>query len=294
MSPAHTCLEDAAAIEQSVAQAAALRPAYATILGFYGPVFTAQAKSAAHTHPPIIAVDESLVEMKRREGFSLIDPSAFTVDNEAAGTLLTEICGIARVSEGKLAGVGHTLAAAMADGVTVERFLVDVLDNGSHIRAFADEMDVAPDLLSLLFYLAIRPSVEIGARRLASHLAEDEGNRNSCPICGSAPIIGELDADGRLWVHCSLCWHRWTVERMVCLSCGNRSGESLEYLYSEEEPEYRVYLCNECQQYLKVVDTRKLDRIFFPPLEQVVSLHLDIKAAEKGYAHAMGAGTALF
>ena len=77
---------------------------------------------------------------------------------------------------------------------------------------------------------------------------------------------------------------------MACLFCGNRSSDSLEYLFSEEEPEYRVYLCKACKHYLKVVDTRKLTRGFFAPLEQVVSLHLDMTAAEKGFVHAMGRG----
>ena len=78
---------------------------------------------------------------------------------------------------------------------------------------------------------------------------------------------------------------------MVCLFCGNRSSDALEYLFSEDEPEYRVYLCKECKHYLKVVDTRKLNRGFFAPLEQVVSLHLDMTASEKGYTHAMDGGT---
>jgi hypothetical protein len=53
---------DAATVEQAVAQVAAIRPAYASILGFYGPVFAAQAGAAAHTCPAAIQVDESALE----------------------------------------------------------------------------------------------------------------------------------------------------------------------------------------------------------------------------------------
>jgi FdhE protein len=55
------------------------------------------------------------------------------------------------------------------------------------------------------------------------------------------------------------------------------------YLYSEEEKEYRVDACESCRKYIKTVDTRVLGRRAYPPLEQVASLHLDLKAAEAGY-----------
>jgi FdhE protein len=284
-------LLDAATIGKAAALLAKSRPAYASILSFYGPVFSAQAKAAANTPPPVIPVDEATVEMKLREGFSLIAPPDFTIDDRAAGLLLVEICNIAAVSGEKLAGAGKALAEV---GETARKDLFrDVLKDKGHIEVMAQKTAVAPDMLFLLLHLAIRPSIEAGAQQLADHLPEDLTHRNNCPICGSAPIIGELDADGSQWLHCSLCWYRWAAARMVCLFCGNRSSDSLEYLYSEEEPEYRVYLCKACKHYLKVVDTRKLTRVFFAALEQVVSLHLDMTAAEKGLIHAMGSGTAI-
>lgn len=283
-------LWDSEALEKAVARLSAMRPAYTSILGFYGPVFTAQAESAAHTSPPAIAVDESTLQMKRREGFSLIVPAAFKVDYGVAGMLLTEICGIAEASGGKLAGAGNALASALAEGVALESLFGDVLDDRGRIRKLAEKMGVQPDLLSLLLYLAIRPSIEIGSRQLVDHLTDEQENRSSCPICGSAPIIGQLDAEGRQWVYCSLCWYRWPVKRMACPFCTHHGGDALEYFYSDDEPEYRVNLCSSCRQYLKVVDVRKTDRPLFMPLEQVVSLHLDIMAAKKGFNHVLGAG----
>ena len=289
----HMPLWDAAAVEKAVAQLTAERPAYASILGFYGPVFTAQIKAASHTSPASIAVDESILKMKIKEGFSLIAPADFTIDFPAAEKLLADVCSIAAVSGKKLSGAGKELALAMAAGESLEDLFHDVLDNKGRLDAMAEKSNVPADMLSLLLYLSIKPSIEFGSRQLAESLEENANGHGSCPICGSAPIIGELDADGRLWVHCSLCGHRWPVERMVCLFCQNRDSASLEYQYRENEPEYRLYLCNACRHYLKVVDTRKLDRIFFPPLEQAVSLHLDLMASEKGFAHVMGAGTAM-
>lgn len=283
----NTPIWDAAAVEQAVAQMTAIRPAYASILGFYGPVFAAQAKAAEHTCPDVIMVDTSAVEMRSAEGFSLIEPAAFTVDTPAAEKLLAQICHIAALSGEKLSAAGNALAQAMNEGVAVDAFFDDILDESGRIGDFARTMDVPPDMLSLLYYLAAKPSVEAGSRQLAARLTTSQENRSSCPICGSAPILGELDAEGKQWIHCGFCWHRWSVKRLACPFCGNRDSTSLEYLYSDDEPEYRVNLCSGCRRYLKVVDTRKIDRVFFPPLEQVASLHLDLMAAEKGYSHAV-------
>lgn len=289
----NTSVWDAQKVEQAAAQMAVIRPAYASILSFYGPVFAAQASAVAHTCPAPIQVDESAVEMRLAEGFSLIESAAFTIDHPAAERLLAEICRIAALSGEKLGGVGSALAQAMVEGVAVDLVFDDILDERGRIGAFARTIDVPPDMLSLLFYLAAKPSVENGSRQLAVRLPASQEYRGSCPVCGSAPILGELDAEGKQWLHCGFCWHRWPVKRLACPFCGNQDSASLEYIYSDEEPEYRVNLCNACKRHLKVVDTRKMDRDFYPPLEQVVSIHLDMMAAEKGNIHAAGSPTSL-
>ena len=279
---------DAAAVEQAVTRLAAIRPAYTSILGFYGPVFLAQFEAATHTCPAAIQIDPSLLEMKSKAGFALIEPVAFTLDIPAAEKLLVQICRIAATSGEKLAGAGQALAQAMDDGERVETLFSGVLDDSGHLQTFADRLSLPADALTLLLYLAIKPSLEAGARQLvvqlAHALANDWEHPSSCPICGSAPIIGELDTEGKQWVHCGLCWHRWPVKRLACPFCKKRDPDSLEYIYSDDEPEYRVSLCGSCKRCLKVVDTRKMERGFYAPLEQVASLHLDMVAAEKGFA----------
>jgi FdhE protein len=278
---------DAAAVEQAVSQVASMRPAYSTIIGFYGAVFVAQAHAAVNTSPEAIRLDETLLEMKTKEGFSLVEPVAFMVDTPAAEKLLAQICAIAVHSGEKLAGAGEALIRAMRDGEGMDGLFADVLSDEGRINALAKTMDVSPEMIALLLYLAVKPSIAAGARQLATRLVGSQKNRSSCPICGSMPIIGELDTDGSQWMHCRWCWHRWPVKRIACLFCGSRERASLEYLYSDDEPEYRVNLCGACRRYLKVVDTRKMNRGFYPPLEQVASLHLDMLAAEKGYSHAV-------
>ena len=70
---------------------------------------------------------------------------------------------------------------------------------------------------------------------------------------------------------------------MGCVFCGNRDPALQHYFFKQEEKEYRVDLCDHCRRYLKLVDLRELTRDFYPRLEQVCSLHLDMEAREKGY-----------
>ena len=247
----------------------------------------AQAHAAAKTSPAEIRLDDERLKMKIEEGFSLVEPASFQVDTPAAENLLSQICEIAMRSGEKLGAAGEALTRAVGDGVAMDGLFADVLADKGRIAAFARARKVSPQMISLLLYLAVKPSVEASARRLAARLTGGRENPSGCPVCGSAPIIGELDAAGNQWVHCGLCWHRWPVKRLACPFCDNRDSHSLEYLYSEDEPEYRVNLCGGCRRYLKVVDTRKINRGFYPPLEQVASIHLDMLATEKGYSHAV-------
>ena len=277
---------DSSAIESAIGHLAAARPAYAAILGFYGPVYRAQLEAAAETSPPAIRIDEALLDKQSGQGFSLIDPAAFPIDLSAAGKLLRTICRIAASSGEKLKDAGLALLAAMDNGVVADEGLDGYFLNDAKIASLAHVLGVSAEMLGLFFQLAARPSVEKGTRQLADRLPQDQTNGSNCPICGKSPIIGELDDDGRLWLHCGLCAHRWPVRRMACPFCANSDSENLSYFFSNTEPEYRVNLCNQCRRYLKVVDVRKIDRCFYAPLEQVASLHLDMLAAEKSYSHA--------
>ena len=59
--------------------------------------------------------------------------------------------------------------------------------------------------------------------------------------------------------------------------------EKLHYFYAEGEEAYRIDVCDNCHQYIKTVDSRKLDHETDLHLDDIVTMHLDILATEKGY-----------
>jgi FdhE protein len=70
---------------------------------------------------------------------------------------------------------------------------------------------------------------------------------------------------------------------MGCSLCQNREKGKQHYFFNEEEKEYRVDLCDNCGKYIKVIDLRELTRDFYPPLEMICTIHLDMQAIKQGY-----------
>lgn len=106
-----------------------------------------------------------------------------------------------------------------------------------------------------------------------------------CPVCGSMPNIGILggDKEGGMSLVCSLCETQWDFKRLHCPFCGNDNHEWLGYLVTESDEGYRINYCDKCKLYLKVVDIRKKGNVYSYPVEDILTLPLDILAQEKGY-----------
>jgi FdhE protein len=156
--------------------------------------------------------------------------------------------------------------------------------NETRIQAAAAAFGVKAEALSFFIHHSLRPALCRCAQELSGLLADDlVWEKGYCPICGSPPVLAWLEADGRQFLYCSFCWHRWPGRRALCAFCGNSDPQRLSYLYSEEEKEYRIDVCDACRKYIKTVDGRHLSRLAYPPLELIASLHLDLKAAEAGY-----------
>ena len=82
---------------------------------------------------------------------------------------------------------------------------------------------------------------------------------------------------------CGFCRHQWPIQRIQCPYCGNQDSHGVIFFFSDSEPAYRVYTCKDCKMYIKTVDTRRLSRPFYPPLEAIVTAHLDLKTRGLGF-----------
>jgi FdhE protein len=271
------------AVNQTVAAIIAAKPAYRDLIAFYGRIFAAQEDARQRMRVEPVVIPQDLLAIRRREQLPLVPVSGMAFDPAAAGALLGEICRIAVDSGTGLSSPARILSVNTAG---MEPLFRDFLneDESAMARA-AERIGVDPQALAFFLYHSLRPALRCCARQLSGLLPDAAvWEQGYCPICGSPPGLSCLEGDGQRFLFCSFCWHTWPLRRILCPFCGNQDHERLLFLFSEEEPEYRVDACVSCRKYIKTVDTRVLARRFYPPLEQIASLHLDIKAVEEGYA----------
>jgi len=147
------------------------------------------------------------------------------------------------------------------------------------------EYSLEPSLVYLVLHTSMAPFYWSTAGILARKATLDQVPRGECPVCGDLPVMGFLRSeDGLRVLECSLCGSRWGVPRMMCPFCKNMDQEKLLYIFAEEDPRHRVYLCKKCNKYLKI--TAAFDDIsgdIVIPLEDLATANMDHAAEEKGY-----------
>lgn len=86
-----------------------------------------------------------------------------------------------------------------------------------------------------------------------------EKNITACPVCGELSNLAVLTApDGKRVLHCTTCSFEWPVQRTGCLYCGNEDSKQITYLDNDGFAGVEMVICQNCGQYCKEIDARKL------------------------------------
>lgn len=139
------------------------------------------------------------------------------------------------------------------------------------------------ELLAFVFNHALYPFLRSYADALYPLVEEQLWQRGQCPVCGGEPDLALLDdeAGGRHLI-CSRCDSQWVFPRIRCPFCNTVEPAHLSYYASDDEM-YRVYVCRNCQRYLKTVDLRKTHHQVLLPAERITTVALDVLAREEGF-----------
>jgi FdhE protein len=256
------------------------RPVYHSALRLYGPIFIAQESERVlvQAHPE--EIPKLRLESFQLQETALIDKSGFTIDMASSRQLLEKICAIAANCDFKeLNSESSLMRVLMLKDFDPEPLFLAILNGDKDLfNAIARKYDSTPQALELLVYNSIKPSLISCASILNNFIPEDLcWEKSGCPICDSQPVLSVLATDGKRNLVCGFCWNEWSAQRIRCPFCGEKDSRKLHYQFSDKEKEYRLEICDSCLSYLKAVDIRKLDRPFYPPLEHLVSTHLDIR-----------------
>ena len=263
-----------------------LRPAYSKIVDFYEKIFTAQEKSAAKTDIKPAQLADDIISIKAKEKFPLFSLSEFPVDINSSRKLFKKICKIINKSENHMSSAAETIFAANESKKIDfnELFAALLHDDDTSFGDIAAKLNTDRDALAFITYNSIKPSLSMFAESASKYFDKDNSwDKGYCPVCGNSPVISTFESDGKRFLTCSFCWHKWAATRLFCPFCENKDSKSLHYLFSEDEKEYRIDVCDRCNKYIKNIDTRIIDRFVYLPLEQIATLHLDIMAKEKGF-----------
>jgi|GEM_PF-4638794 len=141
-----------------------------------------------------------------------------------------------------------------------------------------EDLGVPPRLVLWATQKALAPFYQ-RACALYRSLPEKPWERGICFCCGSQPALARLAGDtGRRWLYCGLCAGEWPFARHTCPFCLTDSHGPVSYVFHESDPARRLYQCPGCGQYLKTVDESRLSYRLYMPLEEFVTLDLDLLA----------------
>ena len=276
-------------IERAVKTLKKIRPVYSGILSFYETIFVAQEDAKSNINLEPIHIPAEVLATKTRDMRPLVHMSDFVIDVDSGHILLKKICKILQSATEEMATCADVVLNAVGDSIKPADLFSSLLTaDDDFFNKTAKKLTVDKKTLAFIAYSSIKPSVTLCAEQLSTYLEKDmQRQKGYCPICGNLPGLSTLHDEGKRFLHCSFCWHEWVSKRVYCPFCGNTDSKSLHYFFSEEEKDYRIYVCDNCKKYLKTVDSREANRLLYPPLEQVSSLHLDFKAQEMGFESGM-------
>jgi len=272
-------------VQKAVEAVKKSKPVYAEILDFYGGVFEAQEDCKGRIDLEPLQLSEDLQTARAGEKLPLIEIEAFIYDDTESANLFRALCHLATEANPKLSAAAGVILNAVEKTIKPDALFSGLLNgNEALFENMANELEIEKPVLGFFTYNSLKPSLCACAEQLAVYLNPNEPwLQGYCPICGSAPILSILEDEGRRKLVCSFCWHLWSAKRVHCPYCDSSQNKDLHYFFNEEEKDSRVDVCDNCKKYIKTLDTRKIERLIYPQLEHISTIHLDIKAQEMGY-----------
>lgn len=208
--------------------------------------------------PSVEAADRALAA-----GRPLIELAKLPFDEPSVRELAGEICDITARHRPEL-----------ADDLAAIRRYLDGASTG-------DKGTIDNSLLTFVLNHARRPLLRTWADRMAELASIADWRQSVCPFCGGSPDMGSFEGDtGRRHLLCSQCDTEWVSPRVGCPFCGDSDHQSY---FAGENERYRLYVCDACRRYLKVVDLRQTWGTVMLPVERVLTVSMDLAGREAGY-----------
>ncbi|WP_312473175.1 formate dehydrogenase accessory protein FdhE [Neobacillus sp.] len=180
--------------------------------------------------------------------------------------------------EPKLAGIASLLNEEIAINWIEEAFAFNHL----YFASFAEENGLEEWIPQFLAETALRPYLQLTAEKV-QHEIHRAVPGAGCPVCGEPVRLAALEDEGKKVIHCPRCLAHWHAKRLECSHCGNENHKTVQFLTIEGDSVSQIQVCDECNGYIKIIDTRQYISQPSAALLDLNSIHLDFVAQENSY-----------
>ncbi len=266
-------------ISAALAQAAEDEPELAPLYLLYSRLWQLHEQTQESITATLEMADEEALENRIKQGMPLLSFAQLPLEPASFAALAGEIAQTIRDFDVEVSDLTLPDGPAEWFALAEQRF--------EEMQAVEGLPPVPEEGLSLAQRatdLALRPYLAWAAERIMPHVEQDWWKRGYCPVCGGAPDFAVLDNDtGARHLLCSRCDTQWLYKRIGCPYCGTDDHTKIVYYPSDDEV-YRLYVCQECQHYLKAIDLRKAGREDVSlPLERIFTVAMDMAAQSQGF-----------
>ncbi len=273
-------------IREAVKQIKKIKPDYAIILDLYKKIYIAQEESKKSIHLGDFIISDEILAVKLKEQFPLVNLSQFEIDNNASIKLFKKLLSILLEAGDELSeSIKKIITITENNQMDINNLFSEFLnENEDYFDNIENNSNIDKAVLGFIIYNSLKPSLSMFSDKISEQLnKEQKWDKGYCPICGSMPELSVFEENGKRFLICGFCTHKWDSKRIYCPFCENTDHETLQYFDIEGEEEYRVDTCDKCKKYIKTVDIKKTSRVVYLPLENQSTPYIDLKFSEMGY-----------
>lgn len=265
-------------VSEALAQAARQEPDLAPYYELYRTLLELQHAAREEITATLEMADEEALQSRLLQGLALISFDQLPIQAARFAGLAVEIT---RVLVAYDVDVGERMLPTDDAGwLALARRSFEA---GQTVPGRDEEPEIEETLAHRAASAALQPYLEWAAEQVMPHVDQAHWKRGYCPVCGGAPDFATLDADaGARRLLCSRCNSQWLYRRVGCPFCSTITHTNLAY-YPSQDKVYRLYVCQECQHYLKTLDLRETNRAVLLPVERITTVAMDAAAQQEGY-----------
>lgn len=275
-------------IKTAVKEMKSKKPGLEEMLDLYEGIYILQEKTKALISFSDFTIPDEILSLKIKEKFPLVDISQFQIDYKASETLLLSIIDLMsnkEIQENEISKAIKLFSSLIKDEKINPKELFDsfIKEDESYFEMINEKYQINKEITGFLVFNSLKPSIVSFSEKISTYLEKGEWEKGYCPICGSMPELSVFEKDGKRFLVCGFCSHKWASKRIYCPFCENTDHETLQYFSIDDEEEYRVDTCDKCRCYIKTINTEQTTREIYFPLESHTTQYINAKFDEMGY-----------